>query len=79
MYIAYTVILWTGALIVVQEVAAVGSILARLRETMISDVNIFTVTTKVVLLTQTFIVIEVILWHNYNYFRVYRFSNQGVN
>ena len=59
--IAYIIVLWTGALVVVQEVAAVGSILARLRETMISDVNILTVRTKVVLLAQTFVVIKLIL------------------
>ena len=59
MHVAYIIVLWTGALVVVQEVAAVSSILAGLWETVVN--HILTLTTEVTLLAQTLIIIKAIL------------------
>ena len=59
MHVAYIIVLWTGALVVIQEVAAVSSILAGSWETVVN--HILTPTTEVTLLAQTLIIIEAIL------------------
>ena len=59
MHWAYIIVLWTGALVVIQEVAAVSSILAGSWETVVN--HILTATTKVTLLAQALKIVEVIL------------------
>ena len=47
MHVAYIIVLWTGALVVIQETAAVSSILARSWETVVN--HNLTATTEVTL------------------------------
>ena len=56
---AYIVVIWTCTQVVIQEVAAVGSILAGSGETTVD--HVLTATTVVTLLAQTLKIIEVIL------------------
>ena len=56
---AYTVVMWTCTQVVIQEVAAVGSILAGSGETVVD--HVLTAMTVVTLLAQTLKIIEAIL------------------